>query len=345
MRRWIKKTAGLAMAVMMMAVTGCGVSSNTTKEEVTEMATEEKPAEAEEQDVLNVNVDNMLLYCITPSTANPFFEAIQKACKEEGEALGYTVKCESHDEDASRQAELFDEAIAEGATAIICDNADPDATIEPVERAKEAGIPTFLVDREINREGLCISQIVTDNYQGATAVAQYLVEVTGGEGRYIELLGPENDKNCRIRSEAFHAILDRTNMEMAAQRSAKWDREEGRIKTAKLLLRYPDITAVVCGNDAMACGAADAVAEANPDHEIFIIGMDGSDEMADNITEGRATATVLQQIDAMTRNAVNQANDYLMKGRTGVEEKQWMDCVLVNKDNADRIEGFVNRGK
>ena len=55
----------------------------------------------------------------------------------------------------------------------------------------------------------------------------------------------------------------------------------------------------------MACGAAAAVAAANLDHDVYIIGVDGSNDMRDNIKDGKALATALQQIDKITRKSEN----------------------------------------
>ena len=171
--------------------------------------------------------------------------------------------------------------------------------------------------------------------------AEALVEATGGKGDYAELLGLESDTNCQVRSNAFHRVLDQTDMKMVAQQSANWDQTEGQSKAETILQQYPDITAIVCGNDTMACGAAAAVAAANLDHDVYIIGVDGSNDMRDNIKDGKALATALQQIDKITRNAVTQANDYLTNGTTGLEEKQLVDCVVITKDNADKLDNFV----
>jgi erythritol transport system substrate-binding protein len=343
MKMFKKVLAGFVATAMVATMVGCGGSSSSTSEADTE-APAEAATEAASSEVLNANADNKLIYCITPSTSNPYFATVQTACTEAGEALGYTVKCVSHDDDATKQAELFETAISEGASAIVCDNAGADASIEAVQKAKDAGIPTFLVDREINAEGIAISQIVANNDQGATVAAEYLAEITGGEGKYAELLGLESDTNCQVRSNAFHAVLDQTNMEMVAQQSANWDQTEGQQKAETILQQYPDIVAIVCGNDTMACGAAAAVASANLDHEVYIIGVDGSNDMRDNIKDGKALATALQQIDQITRNAVTQANDYLTTGTTGLEEKQLVDCVLINADNADSLDNFVYSG-
>ena len=342
MKFYKKLMAGFMSAAMGAAMAGCGSSTEPAADDAAEPAATEASTEAAASDeVLNANADNKLIYCITPSTSNPYFGVVQTACQEEGEKLGYTVKCVSHDDDATKQSELFDTAISEGASAIVCDNAGADASIEAVQKARDAGIPTFLVDREINQEGIAVAQIVANNSQGATAAAQALVEATGGEGQYAELLGLESDTNCQVRSDAFHAVIDQTNMEMVAQQSANWDQTEGQQKAETILQQYPDIVAIVCGNDTMACGAAAAVESANLDHEVYIIGVDGSNDMRDNIKEGKCLATGLQQIDLITRNAVNQANDYLTTGSTGMEEKQLVDCVLINADNADKLDNFV----
>jgi erythritol transport system substrate-binding protein len=82
-------------------------------------------------------------------------------------ALGYETLILVHD-DANKQNQLFDTAISRKATAIILDNAGADASIAAVQKAKNAGITSFLIDREIHQTGVAVAQIVSNNYQGAT---------------------------------------------------------------------------------------------------------------------------------------------------------------------------------
>lgn len=338
MKMFKKVLAGFIATAMIASLAACGGSSAPA-----ETDTEAAAAETvQEEKVLNVNAANKLIYCIHPSTSNPFFGTVKTAAEAKGQELGYTVKSVSHDDDATKQAELFDTAISEGASFIICDNAGADASIEAAQKAVDAGIAVFMVDREINQEGICSGQLVADNAQGATECAEYLVELTGGKGKYAELLGKESDTNCQVRSDAFHAVIDETEMEMVAQQSANWEQTEGQQKAETILQQYPDIIAIVCGNDTMACGAAAAVKAANLDHEVFIIGVDGSNDMRDNIKGGLTHATALQQIDLITRTAVEQGVKLMEEGTTGVEqEKQLIPCQLINKDNADKLDNFV----
>ncbi len=146
----------------------------------------EEPAGTADAEALPGGGSN-IIYVITPSHSNPFFKTEADTASAKAEELGYEVKAVSHDDDATKQSELFDNAIADKAAAIVCDNAGADATVEAVQKARDAGIPTFLIDREINMDGVAISQIVANNYQGAKAIAEEWVEAMGEEGKYAEL--------------------------------------------------------------------------------------------------------------------------------------------------------------
>ncbi len=132
-----------------------------------------------------------LVAIITASLDNPFFVTMANSAKAEAEKLGYDTWVVSHNDDANKQNELIDTAIAKKAAAIILDNAGADATIAALQKAKDAGIPAFLVDREINQTGVAVSQIVSNNFQGATLGAQEFVKAMGEKGNYVELTGKE----------------------------------------------------------------------------------------------------------------------------------------------------------
>lgn len=281
-----------------------------------------------------------IVYVITPSVSNPAFKTEADAAEAKAKELGYEVKTASHDDDPTKQTELFDSAIADKAAAIICDNAGADATVEAVRKAREAGIPTFLIDREINETGVAISQIVANNYQGAKDIAEKFVEVMGEKGNYVELLGKESDTNAGVRSSAFHEVIDQyPDMKMVGQQTANWEKTEAYDKMESMLQANPDIQGVICGNDTMVEGVCAALQAAGKD--IPVIGVDGSDEVAALIRSGQATGTALQQFALMSEKAVEQADKYLKEGSTGMDEKQLVDCIAITKDNVDKLSAFV----
>lgn len=283
-----------------------------------------------------------IIYVITPSYSNPFFKTEADAASKKAIALGYEVKVVSHDDDVSKQAKLFDAAISDKAAAIICDNAGADATMAAIRKAREAKIPTFLIDREINASGVAISQIIANNRQGAMAIAEVFVEAMEEKGKYAELLGRESDINAEIRSSAFHEVIDQySDMQLVSQEIANWQTNEAHQKTMAILKDYPDIKGIICGNDTMAVGAVEAVKSTGLDGEIIIVGLDGSDEATEAIKRDLMVGTALQQAALIAEMAVEQADKYLKEGKTGKTEKQLIDCIVITKDNVDKLHTFV----
>jgi erythritol transport system substrate-binding protein len=282
-----------------------------------------------------------LIAIITPSHDNPFFKAEAVGAEAKAKELGYDTLVLVHDDDANKQSQLIDTAIGRGAKAIILDNAGSDASIAAVQKAKDAGIPSFLIDREINATGIAVSQIVSNNYQGAQLGAEEFVKLMGEKGNYVELLGREADLNAGIRSKGYHDTIDEyPDLKMVAQQSANWSQTEGYSKMETILQANPDIKGVISGNDTMAMGAIAALQAAGR-KDVIVVGFDGSNDVRDSIKAGGIKATVLQPAYAQAQMAVEQADTFIKTGKGPAEEKQLMDCVLVNGANAPKLETFA----
>jgi erythritol transport system substrate-binding protein len=274
---------------------------------------------------------------ITPSHDNPFFKAEADNAAARARELGYDVTVNTHDDDAHKQDELFDSAIANHAAAIILDNAGADASIAAVRKAKAAGIPSFLIDREINANGIAVAQIVSNNYQGATLGAQEFVRLMGEKGPYVELVGRESDTNAAIRTQGYHDVLDKyPGLKMVARQSANWSQTEAFQKMETIIQGNRGIRGVIAGNDTMALGASAALKAAGLG-KVLVVGFDGSPDVLAAIRAGDIQATVLQPAARIARLAVDQAHRYLTSGSTGAPEKQAIDCELVDQAN---VAGF-----
>lgn len=282
-----------------------------------------------------------LIVIIVPSQDNPFFKAEADASAVRARALGYRVRVDAHDDDAYLQDNLIDAAIASNAAAIILDNAGADSSISAVRRATQAGIPCFLIDREIEADGIAKAQIIADNNQGARIVAEEFASALGTQGgSYAELLGRESDTNAQVRTTAFHAVLDKlTNLHRVAAQSANWSQSEAFQKTETMLQAHADIRGIIAGNDTMALGAVAAV-KASGLNGIVITGLDGSPDAIAAIRAGSLRATSLQPAVLISRLAVDEADQFLRTGRTGKPERQIIPCDLVMKLNANQYGEF-----
>jgi erythritol transport system substrate-binding protein len=281
-----------------------------------------------------------LVFILVPSQDNPFFKAEANAASARAAELGYRVRVDAHNDDAYRQDNLIDAAIASNAAILILDNAGTDSSVAAVRRAAKAGILCFLIDREIHATGIAKAQILSDNDQGARLVAAEFARSLGGKGEYVELLGRESDTNARVRTNGFHAVLDTMpGLKLDSAQSANWGQAEAFSKTETMLQAHAQIAGIIAGNDTMALGAAAAVKGAGL-HGIKIVGFDGSPDAVAAIVSGEMQATVLQPAVFISRIAMDEADHMLKTGSTGRPEIQVIPCDLVTKANADQYKNF-----
>lgn len=336
---------GAVAGIAALALAACG--GGTTSTETTGAAA---PTEGDSTETAAewTPVEGGYVPVITTVLANPYWDAESKTAAEELEALGYETAIFAHDNDPQKQSELIDGAISKDAVAIVLDPAGADESIGVVQRAADAGIPVFLINAEIEAEGIAKSQIVSNNAQGAALGAEYFVEQMGGEGTYVELFGNPTDNNAEVRSTAYNEVVGQyPDMELLQTETGNWNRDEGFQKMEIMLQAHPDMKGVLSGNDEMALGAIAAIEAAGkvPGEDIIVMGFDGSPDAVDAIKSGKMLGTVLQPIVAESRMLIEQLDSYLKTGETGAAtEKQAVDCQLISPENVDSYSLFSLEG-
>ena len=282
-----------------------------------------------------------LITIIVNDPANPYWFTEGEVAKATAEELGYTANVAAHRGDTNTESTLVDTAITNKSVALILDPANADGSVGAVQKAVDAGIPVFLVNAEINQEGLAKAQLVSNNAQGAALGAQAWVEAVGDAGNYVELLGAPSDNNAQTRSNGFETVLTQyPDLVKAGQEVANWDRTQGYQKMQSLLQANPDIIGVISGNDEMALGAIAALKEAGKLEQVKVGGFDGSPDAVEAVKAGELQYTVLQPVAVFAEEAVRQADNFIKNGTTGVDtEKQLFDCLLITADNVDNYTG------
>lgn len=280
-----------------------------------------------------------LMTIIVNDPANPYWFTEGEVAKATAEELGYTANVAAHKGDTNTESTLIDTAITNKSVAIILDPANADGSVGAVKKAVDAGIPVFLVNAEINQEGLAKAQLVSNNAQGAALGAQAWVEAVGDSGKYVELFGNPADNNAQTRSNGFETVLTQyPDLEKAGQEVGNWDRTQGYQKTQSLLQANPDIIGVISGNDEMALGAIAALKEAGKLADVKVGGFDGSPDAVAAVKAGEMQYSVLQPVAVFSAEAVRQADNFIKTGETGAaSEKQLFDCLLITADNVDQM--------
>jgi ABC-type sugar transport system substrate-binding protein len=273
---------------------------------------------------------------------NPWFVILGDAAKQRAEQLGYEAVVFDSQNNPSKETEHFDNIIASGYSAILFNPTDAKGSIANVKAAKDAGIPVFCMDREIDANNLAVSQILSDNYSGCVLLAQHFVKKLNAKGTYVELLGLVGDNNTWNRSKGFHSVVDvYPDLKMVAQQSGEFDRNKAMEVMESMLQVHPDINAVFCGNDAMAMGAYQAVLAAGKAGKILIFGFDGAADVVNAITERKIEATGMQFPRIMAKTAAEYADRYI-RGDRKCQQKVPVAVELVTRDN---VRNYVGYGK
>jgi ABC-type sugar transport system substrate-binding protein len=271
---------------------------------------------------------------------NPWFVFLAETAAAKARALGYETKIFDSQNNTATETDHFENILVGDYCAILFNPTDADGSVANVKKAKEAGVPVFCMDREINAKGLATSQILSDGYSGSVEIAKYFVEQMNKKGTYVELLGITGDNNTRARSSGFHSVVDNyPDLKMVAQQSADFDRNKGMEVMESMLQAHPDITGVFCGNDAMAMGAYQALVSAGKDKSVKVFGFDGAEDAIKSIKENKLVATGMQFPKVMAEKAAEFADAYY-KGKRDFEEKIPVAVELVTTKNVDKYMGY-----
>ncbi|WP_299258127.1 D-ribose ABC transporter substrate-binding protein [uncultured Kushneria sp.] len=280
-----------------------------------------------------------LISIIVNDTSNPYWLTEGQIARQTAEEMGYSANVSAHKGDTNAESRQVDTAITNQAKAIILDPANADGSVGAVKKAVNAGIPVFIVNAEINQQGLAKAQLVSNNAQGAALGAQQWVEAVGDSARYVELKGAPSDNNAATRSNGYQTVLTQyPDFELVASDVANWDRTQGYNKTQSMLQANPDIQGLISGNDEMALGAIAALRESGKLKDVVVGGFDGSPDAVQAVKDGDMAYTVLQPVAVFSKRAVELADQFIRTGETGLNgEKQLFDCLLITPENVDQV--------
>jgi ribose transport system substrate-binding protein len=218
----------------------------------------------------------------------------------EAKARGYELVYTDAGGQESKQISDVDSMIAAGVQAIFLAPKSEGPLAQAVLRAKAAGIPVILLDRNVDQNVAKAGQdyvtfIGSDFIEEGKRAAEWLIEKTGGNAKIIQLEGTVGSSPANDRKKGFEdAIKGQSGMQILASQTGDFDRDEGRQVMAQLLTAHPDVTAVYTHNDEMAIGAITALEAAGkvPGKDVTIVSIDGTKDALQAIIDGKLGATV-----------------------------------------------------
>ncbi len=168
-----------------------------------------------------------------------------------------------------------------------------------VEQATDAGIPVFVLDRNVDTDKF-VQWVGGDNSLIGVAAGEYALELLGGkgnaQGNIVEIFGGLGVQATFERSDPFHAAFEGEEgvTFLLDRQSGDWKQDQAYDIMSTALRNYEDIDMVYGHNDPMAYGAYLAAKDAGRADDIIFIGVDGlPDEGVTWVANGELAATFL----------------------------------------------------
>ncbi len=242
---------------------------------------------------------------------NPFFVTLRDGAQAAADAAGVKLVVVDAQDDPAREATNMEDLIQQDVSVILANPTDADAVVPSVQKANEAGIPVFTIDRGANG-GTIVSHIASDNVAGGMLAGKFLCDALGGQGKVVELEGIAGTSAARDRGLGFNDYMSKqcSGVEIVARQTANFNRAEGLTVFENILQAQPEINGTFAHNDEMILGAIEA-AEAAGRSGIVFVGFDAIDDAVAAVNDGRLAATIAQQPAEMGRLGVENALNYL----------------------------------
>src|SRR4051812_92274 len=230
---------------------------------------------------------------------NPWRLAETASMKDEAEKQGIQLTVTDANNDQAKQIADIQGLIAQKPDALfIAPITEQIANV--VKDAGAAGIPVFLLDRDVDHSVAVpgtdfVTVIQSDFIQEGKRAAVQMAKATNGKAQIIELEGTTGASPAIDRKKGFDdAIKDCSGMKVVVSQDADFTRATGQQVAETLLQSHPEATAIYAHNDEMALGAIAAVKAIGktPGKDIQVVSIDGEKDGLTAVAAGDLYATV-----------------------------------------------------
>ena len=273
--------------------------------------------------------------------ADNFMNGVMKP-ELESYAAGKGVRIEIVDSEG-QQAKLNDQVdvfITRKVDVLVINLVDPAAAGTIIAKAKAAGIPLVLFNKEATERGVMASYdyvwyVGTNSAESGIIQGQMMVadwranpawdRNADGIVQYVLLKGEPGHPDAEARTvESVRAFVDAGLQveQLALEADPNWSTQHGNDKMAAWLTSsFGDrIELVICNNDGMAFGAINALKAAGVSLPIY--GVDALDQALTHIADGEMNGTVLNDGVNQSRAALDLAINAAM-GLSVTEGTRW----------------------
>lgn len=266
---------------------------------------------------------------------NPYFITLETAIKEALDKDEYRLITKDPASDPELQATQIQELIEEGIDAIFLCPVDWEAITPSLEALKEAEVKIINVDSQVKEMDYVDAYIGSDNENAGYICGEDLIERCPEGGKVAILECPtQNSINERITGFEEAIAKAEKGFEVVAREDTNGEFEKALEAAKGIVEKYPDVMAIMCGNDQLAVAAKTAVNLEGLD-KVIIYGVDGSPDIKKELRkpECQIAGTAAQSPINIGKTAVQVAVD-MLDGKD-YEKETYEEVFMINKDNVD----------
>jgi ribose transport system substrate-binding protein len=222
--------------------------------------------------------------------------SMQEEAKKRGWQLVYTDAAGS----AAKQVADVRSMIAQKVDVILLSPREEKPLVPAVMEAKKAGIPLFLIDRNVDASLAkggqdYVAFIGSDFILEGKMAGEYLAKSVGGKAKIIQLEGTVGSSPANDRKTGFEdAIKAHPDMKIIASQSGDFARDKGRQVFETLYQAHPDATVLYSHNDEMTMGAIAAMEAAGkvPGKDLILVSIDGTKDATQAVADGKVLVVI-----------------------------------------------------
>lgn len=189
-----------------------------------------------------------------------------------------------------------------------------------IQAAEAAGIKVVLVNLPLPEDPEAVPTVVCDDYTLGYTLAEKAAANLPENANVVYLDGIAGLSVSVDRRQGFQeGLLDtRADVTLLAEQYCSFNQDEAMNIMEDWLQMYSDIDGVICASDGAALGAIEAYKSAGKDFsQVQFYGIDGLADACLSIQSGEETGSVLQDANAMAKEALELAAGLLDGSVTG----------------------------
>lgn len=265
------------------------------------------------------------------SDTNPFYIAMRRGMEARAAELGIALRFVTANESVLAQNNGVLDLIAQGVSGILISPIDAVATRAAYDAAARAGIPIISIARHADSPNQTML-VAMDEIGIGRDVGQWVASAIGGSGDIAMIAGPQGAATFRNLAAGFAAaIATHPGIRIVARQEVALTREEGLRVAQDILVAHRNLRAIYGGQDDIALGAAQAVAQGSMAGRVVITGLNGIPPALAAIRRGDVGLTVDLNPVAWGRLGIETMDAYL-RGQRGATQVN-IEHRLIDRTN------------